>query len=106
MAKPSTADIVVGVLLIIIGILFLLGEVGVPFLQEILAIAAIVVGVLMLMGKVRGAQWMGIALVILGVIMLATSWLDFLTGTLANVINIILGVLLVVFGVLKLMGRK
>lgn len=106
MAKASTGDLVLGIVLIVLGALFLLGRVGIPYLETVLAVAAIIVGVLILMGKMRGAQWMGIALVVIGILVLATDLLDFLTGTIADVIHIVLGVLLVLFGVLKVMGRK
>lgn len=105
MAKASTMDLVVGVILIIVGVLFLMGEVGIPFLPQILAIVALVVGILMLMGKMRGPQWLGIALVVVAVLVLATPWLDFLAGTVASVINIVVGIVLIVIGVLKVMGR-
>lgn len=106
MAKASNADLILGIVLIVIGALMLLGKLGIPFLEEILGIAALVVGILILIGRVGGATWMGVALVVVGVLILATRFLDFITGTVADIINIVLGIILVVFGILKVMGKR
>lgn len=105
MARAATADIIVGVLLLVLGILVLIGALGIPYFTLILGIAAIVFGVLMLIGRVRGGNVGGIILLAVGIILVATNWLREVTAVIETVANIVVGVVLVLMGALKLMGK-
>lgn len=102
----SQNDTILGIVLIVLGALILLGFLDIPFLTEIAAIIAIVVGVLMLMGKFRGATWIAVTLIILGILLLASNPLGrVLSGIVGTILDILIGVVLLILGILKLMGR-
>ncbi len=92
----------IGIILLVLGILFLVGAIGIPFLPTVLAAGAIAAGILVLMNKVDGPNWLGVTLLFVGVAMIATDWLAFIQETLASVINLVVGIVLVVLGVLRL----
>lgn len=93
-------DTAVGIALIVLGALVLLGELGVGFLLPILGIVLVVLGVLMLLDVVSGGTLVGILTLVVGLLL----YLDFLgvPGAVTQAINIIVGVVLLVLGVLKL----
>ncbi len=95
-------DKVIGIVLLVLGILFVVGFIDIPYLDELVAVAALVAGVLVLIHKLRGPQWLGITLIVVGALMLVTPWLSFLAGTIAALLNLAIGVVLIVLGVLRL----
>lgn len=95
-------DKIIGIVLLVLGILFTIGTIDVPFLGELVALAALVIGILMLMGKMDGATWLAITLVVVGAVMLATPWLAFLEGLIAGLLNLAIGIVLIVLGVMRL----
>ena len=102
MAKANTLDIVLGVVFIIVGAFMLASKLAIPYLDVVAGVALIVVGALMLMGRFRGPQWLAIVAVLAGAAILVFS---FIGGVVATVLNIAIGIVLVVGGVLKLVGR-
>ncbi len=95
-------DKILGIILLALGVLMLLGFVGIPFIELFLGLGAIIIGVLMFMGKMRGETWMAILLIVLGAVILATPYLDFLTKAISNVIDVVVGIVLIVLGIMKI----
>ncbi len=102
MAKASTQDLVLGIVLTILGVLMLIDRLKVPYLAEIAAIALVVVGVLMLMGRMRGKQCIAIVAIVAGIVIILVGQFAAAVGAL---LNIALGVLLLIAGILKLVGK-
>ena len=98
----STNDTVIGVVMLVLGILLLLGPLSLGPLVWIAAVAAIVVGIVILVQKGRNSMPIGLVLIVLGVLVLA---FDQLSRNIAGTLNLVVGVLLVVGGILKLMGK-
>lgn len=104
-SKLSTMDLVVGIALLVLGILVLIGRIGIPYFSLILGIIVLVVGILMLFGRLSGAKWLGVLLTVLGVILLFTDYLGGVVRVLETISEVLIGVVLIVLGALKLMGR-
>jgi uncharacterized membrane protein len=104
MASKKSTDQVIGVVLIVLGILIALGKLGNGFavLVWVGAVAAIVVGILVLLGKTKGSQLYGILLIVAGALVLGSPY--FLSG-LTFVLNLVVGILVVLAGVMKFEGR-
>ncbi len=101
MARSTTDNSqLVGIVLIAVGALMLLGWLDIPFLVEIAAIGLIVVGVMIMASKLAGETWMGVVAVVLGIVLLIP-----LGAQLASIIDTLVGVLVLVAGVLKLLGK-
>ncbi len=96
----SDSNQLIGIILIAVGSLMLLGWLDVPFLVEVAAIGLIVVGVMILAGKFAGSTPIGVTAIVLGILLLIP-----LGAGLASVIDTLVGVLVLVAGVLKLLGK-
>jgi hypothetical protein len=102
MASAKTTDQVLGIVLIVLGLLIALGKLGLGFLVLVGAVAAIVVGILVLLGKSKGSQAFGIALIVAGALVLGSPY--FLFG-ITFIVNIVVGILVAVAGLLKLESK-
>lgn len=93
-------DLAIAIALIVLGLLVLLGELGVGGLIPIMGILLIVLGILMLINVVPGGTLFGVLTIVLGILLYG----DFigLPGVVTQAINLIVGVVLLVMGVLKL----
>jgi hypothetical protein len=98
----STNDTVIGVVMLVLGILLLLGPLSLGPLVWIAAVAAVIIGIVILVQKGRNSMAMGIALIVIGILVLA---FDRLAANIAGTLNLVVGVLLVIGGILKLMGK-
>lgn len=98
---------VLGIVLIVLGALLLLNWIRIPFLTEVVGIGLIVLGVLMLMGRMGGSSILGIVAIVLGALVLIGRIPGFVdaVGDLWRIITLVIGVLLIVFGALKMMGK-
>lgn len=98
----ANTNLVLGIVLVVLGILVLTGNF--PFLSAIIylaGIALIVVGILMLLKKMAGGTVLGVAAIVAGALLVIPA--QFLGGgVIANVLHITIGVVLLVFGILKL----
>lgn len=101
MAK-STTETVIGVVLLLVGLLLLLGPLSLGPLVFVAAVAAIVIGIVVLVSKGRNAMPLGIGLLVVGILVLG---FDRLAANLAGALNLVVGVVLVVAGLLKLTGK-
>ncbi len=104
MGNLSTMDTAVGIVLVVVGALGLLGQIGLGWIVTVAAVAAVVVGILMLLGKMQGRTTFAIVLLVLGLLLLFPDVLG-IGKTLGGIIEIVAAVLLLVLGVLKLMGK-
>jgi hypothetical protein len=97
----------IGIILLAVGVLLLLGWLDIPFLTEIVAIAMIVIGILILVGKFSGPAWLGVLLIVLGILVFLKGlpFLDAIGRTVAGLIDTIVAVILIVLGILKLVGK-
>lgn len=94
------------VILVVLGAIILLGKLSIGFLLPYAGIALIVVGVLILLKAIPGTLLVGVVVLVLG-ILLQGHWLALPkgTGALLGTIDLVVGIVLVVLGVLKLAGR-
>ncbi len=104
MGNLSTMDTAVGIVLVIVGALGLLGQIGLGWIVTVAAVAAVVVGILMLLGKMQGRTMGAIVLLALGILLLFPDILN-IGATLGGIIEVVAAVALVILGVLKLMGK-
>lgn len=102
---PDMGDIIVGIGLIIVGALLLLGEFGLGVILPYLGLVLIVAGILVLVGVIPGGLLIGVAVLVVG-ILLQFHWItaDWVADVMP-ILNLVLGILLVVLGILKLLGR-
>lgn len=98
----SQNDTVIGVVMLVLGILLLLGPLSLGPLVWLAAVAAIVIGIVVLVQKGRNSMALGIGLLVAGILVLA---FDRLAANIAGTLNLVVGVLLVIGGILKLMGK-
>ena len=95
--------IALGVILIVLGVLMLVGNLDIPYLTEIVAIALIVAGVLMLLKKfVKGPMILAIILIAAGVIILV---FEQVAREVSAILTLIVGIGLILLGILKLVGK-
>lgn len=98
-------DTLLGIVFLVLGVLILLGFLPIPFLTEIVAVAAIVVGVLTLMGTFRAATWVAVVLIVLGILLLLSNPIGaLLSNVVGTVLDVLIGLALIVLGILKLAG--
>ena len=99
-------DQILGIVLVVLGILVLLGFLG-GVIVLLAAIALIVYGILILMGKARGATWVGVLCLVLGILLLAPRIpvISDVLGALAGILVIVIGAILLIVGILKLIGK-
>jgi hypothetical protein len=95
-------DQVLGIILIVLGVIVLAGWLS-GALITIAAVALIVVGILILLGKMRGSQLVGVLCLVFGILLLfpVIPGLGSILGALERIVFIVIGVLLVVYGILK-----
>lgn len=91
-----------GIVATILGLLILLGEFTVAWLVPVLGIALVVIGVLMLTDVIGGGTPLGVIALVGGVLLMiplfdVPMWL-------ARGIDVIVGVLLIIFGVVTIAG--
>lgn len=93
-------DTIIGLILLVLGVLVLLGELGVGFLLPILGVVLVVLGALMLLNIVSGGTLFGIVTIVVGLLL----YLDQIgvPGPVSQAINLIVGVVLVVLGILQI----
>jgi hypothetical protein len=99
----DTGSTVIGVLLIVLGLLLVLGKLGIGGLLPFAGIVLIILGILILIGTFPGGTLVGIACLVIGVL-LAAGFLP-LPKEIAQslwIVNIVLGIILIVFGVQRL----
>lgn len=93
-------DLAIAIALIVLGLLVLLGELGVGGLIPIMGIVLIVLGILMLINVVPGGTLFGVLSLVLGILLYGD--IVGLPDVVTQAINLIVGVVLLVMGVLKL----
>ncbi len=96
-----------GIVLVVLGALLLLNWIRIPFLTEVVGVGLIVLGILMLVGTVGGGSILGIVAIVLGALVLIGRIPGFVdaVGDLWRIITVVVGVLLIVFGAMKIMGK-
>ncbi len=106
-AKQPKDSMVLGVVLIVLGVLVLTGPLKVPFVGLITGVLLILAGVLIVLGKLEGHIVLAIVLLLLGVLLVVPNAVGKeLTGVLDTVVNLVVGVGLLVYGILKVSGKK
>lgn len=103
MLTAQRTNLILGIVLIVIGVLVLSGNLGLGWLIWVAGVGLLVVGILVLLKKMPGGPIVGVAAIVLGaLIVLPTN----LLGQLASdIIQLAIGVVLLVYGILKLTGR-
>lgn len=103
---PDTKTLAIGISLIVLGALMLLGRFGVGDILPFLGIVLIVAGILLLIKVVPGGLLVGVVLLVLG-LLLQFNWVDLPKGfgQVLDLVNLVAGIILIVLGALKLMGR-
>lgn len=105
---PDTrgANLLVGLLLLILGILLVVGYFSLGALIPYAGIVLIVVGILMLVDVLPGGVLLGVVGLVLGVLLVG-NWIDLPAGIrdAMKVINLVVGILLIIFGALRLIRR-
>ncbi len=93
-------DLAIAIALILLGALVLLGRFGIGALLPVLGIALIVFGILILVDVLTGTRTTAIIVIVLGLLL----YLDILDvpREITQVIDIIIGVVLIVLGVMQL----
>ncbi|HUR63592.1 MAG TPA: hypothetical protein VM241_03835 [Candidatus Thermoplasmatota archaeon] len=102
MASQLSNNQVTGIVLIVLGILALAG-----WLSSLIILAAgvilLVYGIVVLLGKARSSHLVGILCVVAGALLILGYFP--LLGTLVHALTVVIGVVLIVVGVLKLLGK-
>lgn len=102
MARSDTNQII-GIVLMVLGVLIAIGVLGFGGLIALAgAIAAIVLGILVLAGKSRGSTGYGVALIVVGALVLLAPRLF---ATVAVAINLVAGILVAYLGYRKFEGK-
>lgn len=103
---PSSSQTIVGVVLLVLGILALLGTLN-GLVVTLAGIGLLVYGILALLGKAKASTLVGVLSIVGGIILLGPR-VPYVSEALDAVLGIavfVVGVLLVVAGILKLMGK-
>lgn len=100
LARPN---LIIGSALLVIGALILIGEFSLREVVPFIGIVLIVAGILMLLRAMPGGLIVGIAVLVLG-ILLQVNHID-IPHVDWGIVNLVVGIVLVVMGVLKLLGR-
>lgn len=93
-------DTIVGIVLILLGILVLVGELSVGVLLNVLGLALVVLGILILGDVLTGGNVLGIAVLVLGLLIYLER--VGVPGQIAEYVNLIVGVVLLVLGLREL----
>lgn len=109
MRKPvagNTLNLVVGIVMIVLGILMCIGELGIQGLLPFAGIVLIVLGVLILLHTLPGSMLLGLVALIAG-ILLAVGFFDLPAGIREYmwIVNLVIGIVLIVLGIQRLLGR-
>ncbi|MHB8585077.1 MAG: hypothetical protein ACYDDF_04490 [Thermoplasmatota archaeon] len=101
------ANKLLGGLLLALGILLLLGWIHVDYLTTILGIALIIVGVLVLLRRLSGARWLGVLVLVLGIVVLfpGVPFARQILGILGDLLVTIVAIILIIVGTLMFVGR-
>ena len=102
----NTLDLVVGITMIVLGALMVLGYWSLGQLLPFAGIVLIVLGIIILLGKLPGGILLGIVALVAGILLVGNS-ID-LTPEVRNVmdiVNLIVGIVLIVLGAMRLMGK-
>ncbi len=99
---------ILGIVLIVLGALLVLNWIRIPFLTEVVGIGLIVLGILMLMGRFGGGTILGIVAIVLGALVLVGRIPGFVdvVGDIWRILTLVVGILLIVFGALKVLGKR
>ncbi len=107
MITKDKKALILGIIMCVLGVLLLsgqLGEVG-PWLVFATAIILIIVGVLMVAKQLPGSMLIGIVMIALGALVILPNDTFPELESLFGIIDLMIGVLLLVFGVLKIVGK-
>lgn len=98
---------ILGIVFVVLGAILLFNFWSIPFLSEAIGICLIVVGILILMGKMAGAQWVAVTVIVVGLLFLVRSveFVHKIVGAIESILTTVIAVLLIVFGVLKIMRK-
>jgi len=97
---------ILGIVLVILGIVLLVDHGVVPLLGTIIGVVLLVVGILMLMGNLRGATWIAVTCIVLGILILLPGLgVRALATDIMQVVVIVVAVLLIIIGALKIMQK-
>lgn len=102
----SSSQTVVGVVLLVLGILALLGSFN-GLIVTLAGVGLLIYGILALLGKVKASTLVGVLSIVGGIILLGPR-IPYISDVLDAVLGIavlIVGILLVVAGILKLLGK-
>jgi hypothetical protein len=106
MMRPNPANLVIGILLVVFGALLVLNRIGLgPFLPYA-GIVLVILGALMLARVVAGGTLVAIVSIVAGALLMSGFWsLPRPVGDWLWVVNMVLGIILLVFGIQRLIGR-
>ena len=105
MAIAKGMDLALGIIMLVLGILVVTGNLTLGPIVWVAAIILIIVGVLMIIKTLPGGMILGIVAIALGALLLIPTFSKSLQPIFYN-LHIIVGVLLIVFGVLKIVGKQ
>lgn len=99
----SNLNTAVGVTLIVVGLLVLVGRFSLSPVFFLAGLILLVLGILVLAKKLPGSNWLGIGLLLVGLLLL---WPGFKVPSalqaVFDALEIVIGIVLIVFGVLRL----
>ncbi|HLE48101.1 MAG TPA: hypothetical protein VI818_07375 [Candidatus Thermoplasmatota archaeon] len=106
MVTSNKMDLILGIVMLVLGILIITGNFSFGPIVMVVGIALIVLGVLMLIKRIPGGTLIGVVAIVLGALLVIPdqTFGDPLKPF-VSVAHIVIGVLLIVFGVLKIMGK-
>lgn len=94
-------NLLVGILSLVIGVLLVIGEINIPYLGTILALCLLIWGALVIWGNARGDRNHGIIAFVIGLVLILSDN----TGILGGLLELIVGILLILYGAARLMNR-
>jgi uncharacterized membrane protein HdeD (DUF308 family) len=96
-------NLILGVVLIVLGILVLTGNIYLGPIVTVAGILLIVVGVLMLINRLPGGTVLAVVAIVLGALLLIPN--NVMPEVGARVLQLTIGVILLVYGILKVAGK-
>ncbi len=102
----NTMNLVVGIVMIVLGVLMCIGELGIQALLPYAGIVLIVLGILILLHTLPGSMLLGVVALIAG-ILLAVGFFELPSGVREYmwIVNLVVGIVLIVLGIMRVMGR-
>lgn len=97
-------DLALSITMIVVGALVLLGMFSFGWILDVLGVVLVILGILILVNVISGSNLFGVVALVVGILLL-TGFLG-LPRAFSQAIDIIAGVLLLVFGIIKLMQAK